>query len=172
MHYPFHARFDFIACMLSRAKRWFETVLLCRTLTLRSGFEVALPRYSKLSGVICPTCHADQSRAGIYSLVTDGGLLHAQASRAGMFKKARQLKEAGAKPGGGWVSKSPARGQAAWKNSDTLEGLEKGSRVWHKAGANAWVLGTLLAQQGASWSVALDSENGEGTGPVGALSHT
>ena len=90
----------------------------------------------------------------------------AQVSGASMFNKARRLKEAGAKPGGGWVSKHPPRGQAAWKNSDTLEGLEKGSRVWHRAGHNAWVLGTLLAQQGASWSVALDSEAGEGTGPV------
>ena len=70
------------------------------------------------------------------------------------------------------MSKSPAKSQAAWKQ-DTLEGLEKGSRVWYKAGANSWVLGTLQkapqpGQQGGQWTVALDSEAGEGTGQVRA----
>ena len=95
-----------------------------------------------------------------------------------MFGKARQLREAALKPkpaGGGWVSaKAPAAGakassnggEGAWR-ADTLEGLEKGSRVWHKAGAHSWVLGTLLAPQGSgSWSVALDCASGEGMGPV------
>lgn len=90
-----------------------------------------------------------------------------------MFQRNRQLKDPGKKPGGGWVSKhgsqksgqGTAKSAAAWKQ-DTLEGLEKGSRVWYKAGVNSWVLGTLLAKQEGSWSVALDSEAGEGTGQV------
>ena len=86
-----------------------------------------------------------------------------------MAGRNRQLKAASGRPGA-WVSKSPAKSQAAWKQ-DTLEGLEKGSRVWYKAGANSWVLGTLQktpqpGQQGGQWTVALDSEAGEGTGQV------
>jgi hypothetical protein len=91
-----------------------------------------------------------------------------------MFSKARQLRDAAVKPGGGWVSKNapPKNGQAAWR-ADTLEGLEKGSRVWHKAGPHSWVLGTLLAPAGGgAWSVALDCEAGEGMGPVRSLCPT
>ncbi len=94
-----------------------------------------------------------------------------------MFGRTRQLKDPGKKPGGGWVSKNgtqksgqgTAKSAAAWKQ-DTLEGLEKGSRVWYKAGADSWVLGTLLTRQEESWKVALDSEAGEGTGQVGSCS--
>ena len=81
-----------------------------------------------------------------------------------MAGRNRQLKAASWKPGA-WVSKSPAKSQAAWKQ-DTLEGLEKGSRVWYKAGVSSWVLGTLQNLQGGLWTVALDSEAGEGTGQV------
>ena len=90
-----------------------------------------------------------------------------------MFGRTRQLKDPAKRPGSGWVSKNGSqksgqvtvKGQAAWKQ-DTLEGLEKGSRVWYKAGVNSWVLGTLLTRQEESWKVALDSEAGEGTGQV------
>ena len=44
--------------------------------------------------------------------------------------------------------------------------------MWYKAGVNSWVLGTLLSLQAGSWSVALDSEAGEGTGPVHPAAHT
>jgi hypothetical protein len=81
-----------------------------------------------------------------------------------MAGRNRQLKAASGKPGA-WVSKSPAKSQAAWKQ-DTLEGLEKCSRVWYKAGGSSWVLGTLQNLQGGLWTVALDSEAGEGTGQV------
>lgn len=95
-----------------------------------------------------------------------------------MFGRTRQLKDPGKKPGGGWVSKNAsqksgqgtARSAAAWKQ-DTLEGLEKGSRVWYKAGVNSWVLGTLLTRQEESWKVALDSEAGEATGQVDPALH-
>ena len=88
-----------------------------------------------------------------------------------MAGRNRLLKAASGRPGA-WVSKSPAKSQAAWKQ-DPLEGLEKGSRVWYKAGANSWVLGTLQkapqpGQQSRQWTVALDSEAGEGTGQVRA----
>lgn len=92
-----------------------------------------------------------------------------------MFGRTRQLKDPGGKrPGGGWVSKhgsqSPAKQkeEATWKQ-DTLEGLEKGSRVWYKADFNSWVLGTLQTQQAGAWTVALHSEYGEATGEVGSL---
>lgn len=84
-----------------------------------------------------------------------------------MAGRNRQLKASSGKPGA-WVSKSPAKSQAAWKQ-DTLEGLERGSRVWYKAGVNSWVLGTLQGLQTGLWTVALDSEAGEGTGQVRAL---
>ncbi|KAK9810086.1 hypothetical protein WJX72_004563 [[Myrmecia] bisecta] len=53
-----------------------------------------------------------------------------------------------------------------WKQ-DTLEGLDKGSRVWYKASANEWRLGTLQSSaEKAECSLALDSERGEGCGQV------
>ena len=79
-----------------------------------------------------------------------------------MAGRNRQLKTPNGKIGA-WISKSPAKSQAVWKQ-DTLEGLEKGSRVWYKAGVNSWVLGTLQAFHVGLWTVALDSEAGEGTG--------
>ena len=87
-----------------------------------------------------------------------------------MAGRNRQLKTPNGKIGA-WISKSPAKSQAAWKQ-DTLEGLDKGSRVWYKAGVNSWVLGTLQALHVGLWTVALDSEAGEGTGQASTFSNT
>ena len=87
-----------------------------------------------------------------------------------MAGRNRQLKAPSGKIGA-WISKSPAKSQAAWKQ-DTLEGLEKGSRVWYKAGVNSWVLGTLQALHVGLWTVALDSEAGEGTGQACTFPNT
>lgn len=51
-----------------------------------------------------------------------------------------------------------------WKE-DTIDGLGRGSRVWVWA-QGRWCLGTLQAACGAACSVVLDSEAGEGCGPV------
>ena len=87
-----------------------------------------------------------------------------------MAGRNRQLKTPNGKIGA-WISKSPAKSQAVWKQ-DTLEGLDKGSRVWYKAGVNSWVLGTLQALHVGLWTVALDSEAGEGTGQASTFSNT
>jgi hypothetical protein len=92
-----------------------------------------------------------------------------------MLERKRQLKDPGGRKSvGSWVSrhanqsasgKANGKQEAAWKQ-DSLEGLEKGSRVWYKAGPDSWVLGTLGNQQAGAWNVALDSEAGEATGQV------
>lgn len=60
-------------------------------------------------------------------------------------------------PGGGH---SPtAKPEAAWKE-DTLEGLEKGSRVWVRLSGTAWALATLQGPVGAECLVSLDTGDG------------
>ncbi len=60
-------------------------------------------------------------------------------------------------PGGG---RSPtAKPEAAWKE-DTLDGLEKGSRVWVRLSGTAWALATLQGPVGAECLVSLDTGDG------------
>lgn len=60
-------------------------------------------------------------------------------------------------PGGGH---SPtAKPEAAWKE-DTLDGLEKGSRVWVRLSGTAWALATLQGPVGAECLVSLDTGDG------------
>lgn len=53
--------------------------------------------------------------------------------------------------------------QQLW-NSDTLEGLGRGSRVWFRSGARNWEQATLQSISKTTCTVAFDSKNGQGAG--------
>ncbi len=55
----------------------------------------------------------------------------------------------------------------AWK-TDSLEGLDKGSRVWWKSSPTEWLPATLQSV-GKECTIALDTDAGPGTGKVGLM---
>jgi hypothetical protein len=52
-----------------------------------------------------------------------------------------------------------------WK-TDSLEGLDRGSRVWWKSSPTAWLPATLQNVGSKECSIALDTDSGPGTGQV------
>ncbi len=54
---------------------------------------------------------------------------------------------------------------ATWKQ-DTIDGLERGSRVWYKASATTWIGATLQSVSAQECSFVTDSPAGPETGDV------
>lgn len=58
-----------------------------------------------------------------------------------------------------------------WK-TDSLEGLDRGSRVWWKSSPTAWLPATLQNVGSNECTIALDTDSGPGTGQVRGLDST